>query len=39
LLNQLFENPGSNPVSMIHRKRGARPLFLWMAEREGFEPS
>ena len=30
---------GSNPPSIIHRKRGARPLFLWMAEREGFEPS
>ena len=29
----------SNPPSIIHRKRGTRPLFLWMAEREGFEPS
>ena len=29
----------SNPACTINRKRGARPLFLLMAEREGFEPS
>ena len=30
---------GEVPVGAVtHKKRSARPLFLWMAEREGFEP-
>jgi hypothetical protein len=33
--NPPIENSGSSPLSVIHKKKGTRPLFLWMAEREG----
>ena len=36
-----FSNKGSSSQSLtsIHKKPGSKPGFLWMAVREGFEPS
>ncbi len=37
--NRPIDYRGLESIITIQRKRGARPLCHWMAEREGFEPS